>query len=86
MNFNETKKYEEAIQYRDWQTCDLIAEEHGELVETIKSLEQKLAIAVDALEFIESGCLVLPDGGSPELADAIISAREALEKIKPNLT
>lgn len=34
-----TKKYAEAMKWRNWQTCELICEEHKELVETIKKLE-----------------------------------------------
>lgn len=37
---------------------------------------------VDALKFIENGCLVPPDGGSPDLQDARNAARKALEGMK----
>jgi len=33
--YKNYKKYGEAMKARDWQTCDLIAEEHEELVRTI---------------------------------------------------
>jgi uncharacterized coiled-coil DUF342 family protein len=41
-DFKTHEKYLEAIQNRDWQTCDLIAEEHEELVNTIKALQNEL--------------------------------------------
>lgn len=48
----------------------------------IDKLEKELAVAVESLEFIETGCLVQPDGGSPDLMDAVKQARGALEKIR----
>lgn len=36
------KKYIEAVSFRDWQTCDLICDEHSVLVSRIKQLEQEL--------------------------------------------
>jgi hypothetical protein len=52
------------------------------LLARVKELESNLAVAVEALEVISSGCLVPPDGGSPSLDDAITEARAALAKIR----
>jgi len=46
-----SKKYAEAMQWRDWQTCELICAEHEELLQTILALESKLAEAVKVIEF-----------------------------------
>ena len=35
LDYKETKAYQDAMQARDWQMCDLIAEEHQELVEQV---------------------------------------------------
>lgn len=48
------------------------------LFEEFKVLESRIEKLRDALEFIKSGCLVPPDGGSPDLMDAVNSAKEAL--------
>ena len=45
MKLTDIKKYTEAIQWRDWDTCEIIAEEHKTLIDRIKELEQKLALA-----------------------------------------
>lgn len=45
----------------------------------IEELERENARLREALEFIRSGCLAPPDGGSPCLDDAISAARAALE-------
>ena len=44
-----SKKYAEAMQWRDWQTCDLIADEHKQLVNEITELRQRLLEAEDKL-------------------------------------
>lgn len=46
MDFKDTKKYDEAMQARDWQTCDLVADEHKELMGKIKDLEADLKFAL----------------------------------------
>jgi len=43
MDFKNTRKYIEAMQARNWQQCDLIADEHKALVEIIIKLEQENA-------------------------------------------
>lgn len=47
----------------------------------IKKLQKQNEIMRKALKFIQSGCLVPPDGGSPDLMDAVKCAEEALNKI-----
>lgn len=42
VNPMNNKKYIEAVSFRDWQTCDLICDEHSVLVGRINSLEQEL--------------------------------------------
>lgn len=51
-------------------------------LDKIASLEKMIELSEKALEFISSGCLVPPDGGSPKFEDAINSANEAREQIK----
>lgn len=46
------------------------------------SAKESLEIACRALEHIENGCLVPPDGGSPNLYDYMDAAREAIAKIR----
>ncbi len=58
-----------AIARRAWEACEAARTE-------------ELAGVREKLEFIAGGCLVPPDGGSPNLRDAIESAREALEILK----
>ena len=38
-DFKSFKKYQEAIQNRDWQTCDLIADENEALLKQVKKLQ-----------------------------------------------
>lgn len=54
IKFNETKKYQEAIEFRDWQTCDLIADEHKELVKIITDLEEFKKDALEVINFYDS--------------------------------
>lgn len=51
MKLTDIKKYTEAIQWRDWDTCEIIAEEHKTLIDRIKELEQKLAEAEEHMKF-----------------------------------
>jgi predicted transcriptional regulator len=53
-----------------------LQEEYKKLFEQAKVENARLR---EALEFIRSGCLAPPDGGSPCLDDAISAARAALE-------
>jgi hypothetical protein len=59
-----------------------LAESLFEAQERIKKLENKIKITTEALDFIKWGCLTFPDGGSPDMMDAMNTAREALDKIK----
>jgi hypothetical protein len=48
-----------------------------------KAIVQAMLVAADALEFIKSGCLVPPDGGTVHFEqDAIKAATEALVKAR----
>ena len=49
IDFKNTKKHQEAIEWRDWQTCDLIAEEHKELLDIIKKTRKDLKWALNEL-------------------------------------
>lgn len=44
MSFTDNKKYQEAVQFRDWQTCDLICEEHRELVSEIEKRDRLISL------------------------------------------
>lgn len=44
-----TKKYAEAMEWRDWQTCELICSEHEGLLQAIVKLEQELSKLRDQL-------------------------------------
>ena len=50
----KSKKYAEAIQWRDWQTCDLIVEEHESLLVEIQKLKADREIMIAALKFYAS--------------------------------
>jgi hypothetical protein len=57
MKLTDIEKYNEAIEFRDWQTCDLIADEHKglqsklkEQSETIESMKGLVKELVEALE------------------------------------
>ena len=54
INPMNNKKYIEAVSFRDWQTCDLICDEHSVLVGRIKNLEQELQKTREQLEKCES--------------------------------
>ncbi len=43
---------------------------------------EMMKVVIDKLEFISSGCLVPPDGGSPDIMDAVNAAKEAMGAIK----
>ena len=47
----KSQKYAEAMKWRDWQTCDLIADEHLALVEEITKLKEALREAVEVVGF-----------------------------------
>lgn len=53
INPMNNKKYIEAVSFRDWQTCDLICDEHSVLVGRIKHLEQELQKTREQLEKTE---------------------------------
>lgn len=42
----------------------------------------KVQVLVDTLQFIANGCLVPPDGGSPDIGDAIEAAEKTLLEVK----
>ena len=50
INPMNNKKYIEAVSFRDWQTCDLICDEHSVLVGRIKHLQKDLDLALNALQ------------------------------------
>ena len=54
IDFKSTKKYIEAMQARNWQQCDLIADEHKALVEIINQLEQENAKLKERLKDAEN--------------------------------
>jgi predicted nuclease with TOPRIM domain len=54
IDFKNTLKYIEAMQSRNWQQCDLIADEHKALVEIIKQLEQENAKLKERLKDAEN--------------------------------
>ena len=53
INPMNNKKYIEAVSFRDWQTCDLICDEHSVLVDRIKNLEQELQKTREQLKKVE---------------------------------
>ena len=63
INPMNNKKYIEAVSFRDWQTCDLICDEHSVLVDRIKNLEQELQKTREQLEKAEK---VIEFYGNPE--------------------
>ena len=50
INPMNNKKYIEAVSFRDWQTCDLICDEHSVLVGRINNLQKDLDLALNALQ------------------------------------
>jgi predicted RNase H-like nuclease (RuvC/YqgF family) len=70
---------------RDWQTCNLIADEHSELVNQIKELEQKLAKANQKLavkEILIKAYKIQTDAYEkhvPKLKDKLAKANQKLE-------
>lgn len=54
INPMNNKKYIEAVSFRDWQTCDLICDEHSVLVDRIKFLEQELQKAQHEVKSLKS--------------------------------
>lgn len=58
--------------------CETFSDEEMKLRSRIAELEQLIQAKDDELTFINSGCLVPPDGGSPTIQDAIDSAAKAL--------
>lgn len=51
-----------------------------------EKLRKQLEIAKEALEFSSNGCLVPPDGGSPDVYSHINNAKQALEQIEQLLS
>jgi predicted alpha-1,6-mannanase (GH76 family) len=51
MSGANTKKYAEAMKWRDWQTCDLICEEHETLVKEIDELKRRLMEAEEVMRW-----------------------------------
>ena len=49
---------------------------------TVARLLETVRIQAEALEFSKSGCLVPPDGGSPDVQDHINNASEALARVE----
>jgi hypothetical protein len=49
MDFKTTKAYLEAMGARDWQTCELIANEHNVLVKEITELQKRIEFAEECM-------------------------------------
>lgn len=92
-----TKKYAEAMERRDWQTCDLICEEHECLQKELSQLKADNELMRECIEFYaspynwhckdESPCafriLVSDRSETPKAAQTGGKrAREVLESIK----
>lgn len=72
INPMNNKKYIEAVSFRDWQTCDLICDEHTVLVGRIKNLEQELQKTREQLEkaLIHLKIVLVDDTTSDQFCDA----------------
>jgi len=92
---NHVKELEKklALAEGEWKTyatsCESLSKKLAEANEMLTSsgideLQNKLKVAEEALEFMKQGCLVPPDGGSPDIPDYINCATEALKKIEGN--
>lgn len=50
------------------------------LLDRIDELERVMGVMAEKLRFIQNGCLVPPDGGSPRIEDYMQSATESLQE------
>lgn len=82
-----------ALAEGEWKTyatsCESLSKKLAEANEMLTSsgideLQNKLKVAEEALEFMKQGCLVPPDGVSPDIPDYINCSTEALKKIEGN--
>ena len=79
----KSKKYAEAMKWRDWQTCDLIVDEHRALVEEITKLKEALREAVEVVGFYANGVAVDPDFDDvKELSDSDFCNPECDQQFK----
>jgi hypothetical protein len=80
----ETKRYEQAVQSRDWQTCDLMFDEFNFLIGEIEKLEKQLAdLRSSYAESVAKECKCeVNTGVNHELVDENLRLKQTLKELK----